>query len=980
MSEHARPSDPVIAGIFDLVPRLAAPPAPSTVPPALVDRVSSDTVLTTDGAHGPLSGLTWAGFQVGNLVGAGGMGEVYRAHQIGLDRIVALKVLPHAAGRDPLLRQRFAAEARAAARLRDPCVVGIFDAGECDDRLWLAMEYVAGRSLDLLIRERRLSGTRFSPLEAADLTLHAARGLAAVHRERLVHRDVKPANLLVTTDGAVKITDFGLVRILDDHALTTAGTVLGTPLYLSPEQGRGLPAEAPADVYGLGAVLYELLTLQPPFTGTSAEDLVAQHNFTEPALPSTINPDISSDLQAICLKCLQKNPARRFPDGSALADDLDRVRRGLAPLSAVFAPGELGTGAAEAIRQLAGRKRHLWSLALAVVSLALVAGGWWWWDAHKAETGAVRARLAPLAGVQAIPATATVDVERLASLAGTTDPQVIQGRDKLARIAELVAIIERAPTGPDARRTIDALSEAVGAEGDPRLARWRATLDAAIAARSAVVLRFLAATEPTPDERRDASTALAWLEERHAAAEGLAERTRSRLAELSAETTVLRQRLAVLDAPRAWPAGIADALTRYEHLVGYDDAQATAWRRRYELVRALQARLAPLDRIVALPPDAAADLTQLIALIGSDDPQVSAWTMKLTVVHELTERLSAALDRPQPVPPGSADDLARLERLIGSDAADPLRWRGKLSEVARLSVELAGWAPLVVMSRDQLASATTALAAFQQLVGDDESVRRASIRLAELRGPAHPTWANAVGHDQFGPWAEFTLGSAPQRLRWLPPLVCQIGSAASEAGHEDDEALATVRLSRGLWIADTECTQALWAEVTGTWPAQHRDPRLPVEQVSRRDCENFCSRLGELLAKAMVRLPGEAEWEIAVRGGIAGTWAGLDERDVGAVVVHAGSGLNTPAPSGSGPANRIGLHDGPGNVREWCRGAYAPPLAGSVTDPQPAFGDLGVVRGGSWADPLVKCRPANRAPLDPDARSPTLGFRLVIEP
>lgn len=983
MDDRAGHPDAAIAGVLDLVPRTAprvqtaGESVPAQPPP---EATASGEVLTATGAHGPLSGLAWAGFQVGDLIGAGGMGEVYRAHQAGLERVVALKVLPDSAGRDPLLRQRFAAEAKAAARVRDPRVVAVHDAGECAGRLWLAMEYVAGRSLDQVIRERRLAGRRFTPLEAAGLALHAARGLAAAHRERLVHRDVKPANLLVTPDGLVKVTDFGLVRILDDRALTSAGTVLGTPLYLSPEQGRGLPAEAPADVYGLGVVLYELLTLQPPFTGATTEDLVAQHNFTEPPLPSSIDPDIPGDLQAICLKCLQKDPARRFPDAGALADDLDRLRLGLAPLSAVFAPGELGTGAAEAIRRLAGRRRHRLTALLAILAAVALAIGWWWWDARKAEVGAVRARLEPLARVQAIPATAGEDVERLARLVGDADPQVVQGRGKLALVARLTAAIEADPTGSGALAALAGLGEAVGPAGDPRLARWRGDWEAAAGARSVAVARFLDAADPSPDERRDAVAALAWLEERHAAADGAAQRMRLRLESIAVEVASLRHRLAALDAPRTLPADVGNALARYERLAGFDDPQATTWRRRYEAVRALHARLEALDRVADPPPDAAADLERLIGLVGSDDPQVAVWSAKLAAVRELKVRLGAALDPAQPVPPGSADNLARLERLIGVDAPDPVRWRGKLAEIAHLHAELAIWEEMVVLPADQLAAATTALAECRRLVGEDEVVQRATARLVVLRGPGRPAWASNVGHDGHGPWAEFQVGQAVQRLRWLPPLTCPIGSAVGEAGHEDDEALASVRFSRGLWVADRECTQALWAAVTGAWPAMHRDPRLPVEQVSRRDCEAFCAKLAEGLPGAVVRLPGEAEWEAAVRGGIGGTWAGLDMRQVGAAVIHAGSGLEAPAPAGSGVANLLGIHDGPGNLREWCRGAYGPPLVGLVADPQPAVGDQGVVRGGSWADPLLKCRPANRAPLDPDARSPALGFRLVIEP
>ncbi|MCK6475132.1 MAG: serine/threonine protein kinase, partial [Planctomycetes bacterium] len=224
-----------------------------------------------------------------------------------------------------------------------PHVVRLHDSGEHQGRLWLAMEYVPGRTLAEELRRR----PGLSPVEAAGWVLQAARGLAAAHRCGLVHRDIKPANLLIAGDGTLKIADFGLARLAGARTLTVTGTVLGTPQYIAPEQGRGLEADARSDLYSLGTVLYELLTGRPPFTGDAPDALIFQHNFAEPELPAALNPDVPHDLQAVCLKCLQKSPARRYPEAEVLIADLERIRAGLAPLSALFGPGQLGTGAEE---------------------------------------------------------------------------------------------------------------------------------------------------------------------------------------------------------------------------------------------------------------------------------------------------------------------------------------------------------------------------------------------------------------------------------------------------------------------------------------------------------------------------------------------------------------------------------------------------------------------------------------------------------
>lgn len=857
--------------------------------------------LDPESPPGSLSGALWGDLEIGDLIGRGGMGEVYLARQGGTGRMVALKVMHPQAMLSDDLRQRFASEARAAALVRSPHVVGVYASGEHDGRPWLALEYVAGETLDQALRGRLAAGRGFTPREVVGLITQAALGLAAAHRERLVHRDLKPANLMLSHDGVVKVTDFGLVRFVDQR-LTRSGQVLGTPRYIAPEQGRGLETDARSDLYSLGVVMYELLTGRPPFEGETAEALIFQHNFSEPVLPAQRNPDIPLDVQSVCLKCLQKDPAQRYADAADLTRDLQRLDGGLAPLSAVFAPGALNTGASQALRRLAGWRRRWWAVAGSVVAaILLVAVAAWWWDGRKTELVALRGRLAPVARPAAVPATAAADGERLATLAGDADPQVVQARAKLARLATLTSRLEEltAHRGADrevqaaARDTLAACSDLIGPAGDPRQERWAAWL-AAAAARSEIVSGF--------DAWPPASRTLPALQ---AACD--------RLVQLDPADPDLDGWRRQLAAEQAALAGHRATLARLEVQAGGLDRQSAA-----ELEGSL------------------------------------AWLIAREDVDEARrERLRT-----------------RLERRAIHERQDRLR---ELAEAA------ARRAVTWVLPADAVPPARAELAEWRGLAGDDPSLAAAVARLDELCGPVAPPWATARGHDGHGPWLELTASGVRQRLRWLPSGSFRMGSPPDEAGRDDDEVQVRVRLSRGLWVAERECSQELWLAVMGTRPSEHQAAAQPVEQVSAADAAAFCRALGVLLPGCTARLPSEAEWEAAVRAGDPGTWAGITAAQAAAAVVHQGS--DGPAPPGGRPANALGLLDGPGNVWEWCATGYGPhPAGGAVSDPFPAVLRLQVARGGSWGDPLAACRVANRVGLDPATASPYLGFRFVVQP
>jgi serine/threonine-protein kinase len=270
-------------------------------------------------------------YELDGVVGRGGMAEVYRARDIRLDRIVAIKTLRSDLARDHTFQARFRREAQSAASLNHPAVVAVYDTGEDSSEgtpvPYIVMEYVDGRTLrDLLRADRRLL-----PERASELVDGILRALDYSHRGGIVHRDIKPANVMITTGGEIKVMDFGIARAMADSAATMTQTaqVIGTAQYLSPEQARGERVDARSDIYSTGCLLYELLTGQPPFTGDSPVAIAYQHVREDPIPPSQIDPEIPPWADAIVLKAMAKDPAHRYQSAGEMRADIQRAMSGM---------------------------------------------------------------------------------------------------------------------------------------------------------------------------------------------------------------------------------------------------------------------------------------------------------------------------------------------------------------------------------------------------------------------------------------------------------------------------------------------------------------------------------------------------------------------------------------------------------------------------------------------------------------------------
>jgi WD40 repeat protein/serine/threonine protein kinase len=282
-----------------------------------------ETLISAEHPKPPAAPPDWPtvpGYEILGVLGRGGMGVVYQARQARLKRVVALKMILAGAHAAPEDLERFRREGEAVARLKHPNIVQIYDVGEHGGLPFFSLEYVDGGSL-----AKKLGGAPLPARQAAELVATLAQAVQAAHEHGIVHRDLKPANILLTVDGTPKITDFGLAKQLDDDsAQTQSGAILGTPSYMAPEQAGGHTRDVgpAADVYALGAILYDLLTGRPPFKGATLVDTLEQVRTQEPVAPGRLQPKVPRDLETICLKCLQKEPAQRYASAKALAEDL----------------------------------------------------------------------------------------------------------------------------------------------------------------------------------------------------------------------------------------------------------------------------------------------------------------------------------------------------------------------------------------------------------------------------------------------------------------------------------------------------------------------------------------------------------------------------------------------------------------------------------------------------------------------------------
>jgi serine/threonine protein kinase/formylglycine-generating enzyme required for sulfatase activity len=349
----------------DILPFAPSGTQPGYSPGVFVAAGPHDAATLAGGAPAPsIRPPTLPGYDILEEIGRGGMGVVYKARQVGLNRLVAVKMILAGvyASSDGL--GRFRTEAEAVASLQHPNIVQIHEIGENAGAPYFTLEYVEGGTL-----AQKLGGAPQPAQQAAETAETLARAVESAHRRGVVHRDLKPSNVLVAADGQLKITDFGLAKRLEEDAgHTRSGEILGTPSYMAPEQASGRPSEiGPAcDVYALGAILYELLTGRPPFRGPTGLDTLMQVIHDDPVPPRQLQSKTPRDLETICLKCLEKDPQRRYARAADLADDLRRFQRHEPILARPVGPWTRAVKWA--------RRRPAVAILFATVVISLIAG------------------------------------------------------------------------------------------------------------------------------------------------------------------------------------------------------------------------------------------------------------------------------------------------------------------------------------------------------------------------------------------------------------------------------------------------------------------------------------------------------------------------------------------------------------------------------------------------------------------------------
>ncbi len=299
-------------------------------------------------------GKTISHYRIDELLGAGGMGVVYRAHDTRLNRPVAVKVLKPELTSDPDRLRRFFQEARSAAAVTHPAIAQVHDVDDLKGMTFIVMEYVEGQTVRRLIANRELD-----LLGSVEIAIQVAEGLGHAHKANIVHRDIKSENIMVTRDGHAKLLDFGIAKLLDTQTdviekesrrdltstetimKTVAGTILGTAAYMSPEQARGQPVTQASDVFSLGIVIYEMVTGELPFKGDSPLDTMHAIAFDEVRPVTVVRKNLPPELNRILTRCLRKNPAARYPNASLLAEELKQLKRTIETGAQVsFSPGQ----------------------------------------------------------------------------------------------------------------------------------------------------------------------------------------------------------------------------------------------------------------------------------------------------------------------------------------------------------------------------------------------------------------------------------------------------------------------------------------------------------------------------------------------------------------------------------------------------------------------------------------------------------------
>jgi formylglycine-generating enzyme required for sulfatase activity len=940
----------------------------ATVPPAPLPATAAASPVTGG------SNVAVPGYEILKELGRGGMGVVYQARHLHLNRVVALKMIlagSHASEQD---LQRFLGEAEAVAALQDPHVVQLYEFGQHEGLPYFTMEFVGGGSL-----ADKLRGTPLTPGEAARLVEQLARGMACAHQRGIVHRDLKPHNVLLAEDRIPKITDFGLAKKVDaGGGLTATGAVVGTPSYMAPEQagGQGKHVGPAADVYALGAILYECLTGRPPFRAATMMETLQQVLTAEPAAVRQLQPGVSRDLETICHKCLRKEPHRRYASALELAEDLRRFQAG-EPITA------RPVGVGERLLKWARRRPAAAAVVLVsvLVSLGIFVG------ASLYEQRLKETRAAAL--VESLGPAETADVPRLVEqLAGYrrwADPLLLRHvqdapEDSKEHLHASLGLI------PVDEGQVDYLYRRLLKAAPAELPAIRDLLLPQRAALRERLWGLLEDRNHDPDQRLRAACALA----KYAADDGRWEKVSADVvAKLMTENSLVVARwldalrpsadrllptlAALLEDEKRTVSEVRTAASLYGNLAeGRPDAMA-----------ALENRLAEPNA----PARRQANIAAALAAMGRTE---KVWPVLKhrpdpTIRSYLIERLGPA-----------GVDLKVLAARLDQEPDASVRRALVLSlcQFDEVQVRLAGreqWvARLLALYRDDPdagmhSAAEWVLRSWKEGAG----VAQIDSELKTGRVEGKRQWyINRQGQTMMVIPApgEVSVGEGPEgykrRIDWRFAIAAkdvtleQFRNCPKFKDHPDWGQVADGPVNSVTWY---------WAAVYCNWLSEQEGIAkeqwcyLPNE---KGQFAEGMQRAPNWQQRGGYRLPSEAEWEYACRAGSVTAWScGSTEDLLEKYAWFASNAAGRSHPVGMLKPNDLGLFDMHGNAWQWCQEAY-----GRKEDKEDIVRSVGmlpndrgreggrVFRGGAFVDHAVGVRAALRSRDWPE-RGRDLGFR-----
>ncbi|MFC1735867.1 SUMF1/EgtB/PvdO family nonheme iron enzyme [Candidatus Hydrogenedentota bacterium] len=957
--------------------------------------------------------------QLGNYVlkkklGQGGMGSVYLAEQKSLNRLVAIKVLSLALSQDEDFVKRFQREAHLAANLNHPNVVKIYDIAQQDDLHYFVMEYVKGKSLNELLKDKDPPSLE----ESVNIIAKTASGLQYAHEQGVIHRDIKGSNIMVDEHGEPKIMDFGLARAAQGSKLTATGAVLGTPTCMSPEQALGNPVDHRTDIYSLGVVLYELLCGEVPFQAETPHGILYQHIHEPPPSLRQRNSDVPESLVGIVEHCLEKEPVDRFRSagdfGSALVPPSDRTIVTETPLDPAKEPAARKKGS-PALKVM---------VVLAVVLAVAVAGGLWFAKSQRNvdKKGAEKKRSKGTATVDDVidARTSAKTVRTTAETAGAKEHAnsvMEEGNNSFKRAEEYdrLQAFDKAKDAYDAAASkfTEAKTTATQMKSEIAiLSKAKKSMEQAVseAKKNEASKHASSLNTQAEDKRREgesfeqggdrlkaskaydsaSSLYVAAAKEagvefsRLAAVKEAAEKTEADSARTSMASAKTRARNAEAEtyAKSDYGSGEsreAEGDTAYnkKHFITarskYDDAESSyssaANKAPKEKVRLQAKNSADAAKLRMEEEKHEAEKEEASEYAKPDWDSAKSYELQGDSAYSRGDYVTAKSKY------AKATNTYNDAALEAQEEENRIQAK-KLAEQAEKKMAVAKREAEKERASEHAKSEWDSAKSYESQ-GDSAYVRGEYKAAGNNYASAEAKYRGSASAARVAPKVGETRRFAGIEFVWIPPGTFQMGANSSDS---DEKPVHAVTISKGFWMGKYEVSQTEWKSVMDSNPSHFKSDSNSVDSVSWDVAQEFIKRLNAK-GQGHFRLPTEAEWEYACRANTTTAYSfGSRESSLGSYASYTNNSDGKTHPVGQRKPNPWGLYDMHGNVWEWCHDWYDENYYSKSPSQDPEGADSGsyrVLRGGSWGDTPGRLRSASRYWRYPSHKSGKFGFRLL---